>query len=263
MINNFLYNFPLICNPLEQFEINDFAYFQVPLFSAAKFSLTNIGFYLIIVLVLVILITPLAINNRRIIPSRWSISQESMYGSILGMVTEQIGARNQIYVPLIFVLFNFVLFNNLIGLIPYSFTPTSQLVLTIGLSTAILIAVTIVGLVRHGLVFFSYFVPAGTPLGLVPLLVFIEILSYLARALSLGLRLSANMIAGHSLLKIFSGFAYGIATSGPLMLLVSLLPLAFLTVIYGLELAIAFLQAYVFTILTSSYVKDALDLHSA
>ena len=135
--------------------------------------------------------------------------------------------------------------------------------LTIGLSTAILIAVTIVGLVRHGLVFFSYFVPAGTPLGLVPLLVFIEILSYLARALSLGLRLSANMIAGHSLLKIFSGFAYGIATSGPLMLLVSLLPLAFLTVIYGLELAIAFLQAYVFTILTSSYVKDALDLHSA
>ena len=123
MINNFLYNFPLICNPLEQFEINDFAYFQVPLFSAAKFSLTNIGFYLIIVLVLVILIFPLAINNRRIIPSRWSISQESMYGSILGMVTEQIGARNQIYVPLIFVLFNFVLFNNLIGLIPYSFTP--------------------------------------------------------------------------------------------------------------------------------------------
>src|SRR3954469_11250879 len=248
-------------NPLEQFEINDFAYFQVPLLSAAKVSLTNIGFYLIIVLVLIITINLLTSNNRRITPSRWSITQEGMYGSILGMVRDQIGATNEIYVPLIFIFFNFVLFNNLIGLVPYSFTPTSHLVLTIGLSTAILIGVTIIGLVRHGLVFFSYFVPAGTPLALVPLLVVLETISYLARALSLGLRLGANMIAGHTLLKIFSGFGYGIATSGPLILLVSLLPLAFLTIIYGLELAIAFLQAYVFTILTCSYVKDAIDLH--
>lgn len=109
-----------------------------------------------------------------------------------GLVLDQIGAASEIYVPLIFVFFNFVLFNNLVGLVPYSFTTTAQLVLTIALSTTILIAVTIIGLVRHGLVFFSYFVPAGTPLGLVPLLVTIESLSYFARALSLGLRLSAN-----------------------------------------------------------------------
>jgi len=256
------YTLPLgISNPLEQFEINDFAYFQVPLFSAAKFSLTNIGFYLILVLFLIISVNLLTTNNQRIVPSRASISQEAMYGSILGMVREQLGVVNEIYTPLIFVFFNFVLFSNLVGLVPYSFTPTSHLIITIGLSTTILIAVTIIGLVRHGLVFFSYFVPAGTPLGLVPLLVVLELISYLSRALSLGLRLGANIIAGHTLLKIFSTFAYGITKAGPLMLLISLLPLGFLTILYGLELGIAFLQAYVFTLLTCSYIKDAIDLH--
>jgi F-type H+-transporting ATPase subunit a len=155
MLNNNFFNWEA-SNPLEQFEINDFAYFQVPLLSTIKVSLTNIGFYLLIVLALIITINMLTSNNRRITPSRWSITQEGMYGSILGMVRDQIGATNEIYVPLIFVFFNFVLFNNLIGLVPYSFTPTSHLVLTIGLSTAILIGVTIIGLVRHGLVFFSY-----------------------------------------------------------------------------------------------------------
>jgi len=251
--------FSLISNPLEQFDILDFAYFTFPLFSAAKFSLTNIGFYLILVLMLIISINFLTTNNQRIIPSRWSISLESSYGTIVSMVREQIG--HEIYVPLIFVFFNFVLFNNLIGLVPYSFTPTSHLIMTIGLSSALLMTVTIIGLVRHGLVFFSYFVPAGTPFTLVPLLVIIELISYLARALSLGLRLSANMIAGHSLLKIFSGFTWTTIKIGPVMILISLLPLSFLTLLYALELAIAFLQAYVFTILLCSYIKDAIDLH--
>jgi F-type H+-transporting ATPase subunit a len=251
--------FSLISNPLEQFDILDFAYFTFPLFSAAKFSLTNIGFYLILVLMLIISINFLTTNNQRIIPSRWSISLESSYGTIVSMVREQIG--HEIYVPLIFVFFNFVLFNNLIGLVPYSFTPTSHLIMTIGLSSALLMTVTIIGLVRHGLVFFSYFVPAGTPFTLVPLLVIIELISYLARALSLGLRLSANMIAGHSLLKIFSGFTWSTINMGPVMILISLLPLSFLTLLYSLELAIAFLQAYVFTILLCSYIKDAIDLH--
>jgi len=251
--------FSLISNPLEQFDILDFAYFTFPLFSAAKFSLTNIGFYLILVLMLIISINFLTTNNQRIIPSRWSISLESSYGTIVSMVREQIG--HEIYVPLIFVFFNFVLFNNLIGLVPYSFTPTSHLIMTIGLSSALLMTVTIIGLVRHGLVFFSYFVPAGTPFTLVPLLVIIELISYLARALSLGLRLSANMIAGHSLLKIFSGFTWSILKIGHVMILISLLPLSFLTILYSLELAIAFLQAYVFTILLCSYIKDAIDLH--
>jgi len=251
----------LASNPLEQFEINDFAYFQVPLFSTAKVSLTNIGFYLIIVLALVISINLLTTNNRRITPSRWSISQESMYCSILNIVRSQMGSASEIYVPFIYTLFMFVLFNNLVGLVPYSFTPTAQLVLTIGISTAILIAVTIVGLVRHGIVFFSLFVPAGTPLGLVPLLVIIELVSYLSRAISLGLRLASNMIAGHCLLNIFSGFTYNMLTSSILVSIVSLLPMAFLFAFFALELGVAFLQAYVFVILTCSYLNDAINLH--
>jgi len=254
-------NSPFIHNPLEQFEINDFAYFQAPLFSAVKVSLTNVGFYLMIVIITIISIHLLASNNYRLLPSRWSISIESIYCSILDLVKSQIGPTNEIYLPFIFVFFNFVLFNNLVGLVPYSYTPTSLLVFPIGLSSAILIGVTIIGFARHGIGFFSYFVPAGTPLGLVPLLVVIELISYLARALSLGLRLGANIIAGHSLLKIFSTFTYGMATSGFLMLVISLLPLIFLTIFYALELAVAFLQAYVFTILVCSYVKDAIDLH--
>jgi F-type H+-transporting ATPase subunit a len=250
-----------ISNPLEQFQLHDLAYFQVPLFSTVKFSLTNIGLYLIIVLLLISVINFIATNNLRILPSRWSISQESMYASIVSMVRNQIGNQNEIYVPLMYVIFNFVLFNNLIGLVPYSFTPTSYLIITIALSTTIVLAVTLIGLLRHGLVFFSYFVPAGTPLALVPLLVVIEIISYIARSLSLGLRLGANIIAGHSLLKIFSGFTSSAITIGPIIMICSILPLLVLTILYSLELAIAFLQAYVFTILTSSYLKDALDLH--
>ena len=249
-------------NPLEQFEIQDLAYFQVPLFSAAKISLTNIGLYIIIVLILVILMNQLLSNNRRITPSRWSISQESIYGSILALVREQIGAANEIYVPLIIVLFNFVLVNNLIGLVPYSFTPTAQLIMSIGLSSTIIIAVTIIGLVRHGIVFFSLFVPAGTPLMLVPLLVVLELISYTARALSLGLRLASNMIAGHSLLLIFSGFIYKMITLGFIMFIVSFLPITLLVILYGLEILIAFLQAYIFTLLTCTYIKDALHLHA-
>lgn len=251
----------LVNNPLEQFEINDFIFILAPIFGFTKFSLTNIGFYLILVVSIIISMNVLSKNNNNIIPSRWAIHSESLYGSILNMVREQVGSVNEIYVPLIFTLFNFVLFSNLIGLVPYSFTATSHLVLTLSLATTILIGVTIIGFQKHGLGFFAFFIPAGTPLGLVFLLVAIELISYLARAVSLGVRLGANMIAGHSLLKIISTFTWKIAVAGPVLLLVSALPLLFLTALAGLELGIAILQAYVFTILTCSYLKDAIDLH--
>lgn len=146
-------------------------------------------------------------------------------------------------------------------LVLYSFTTLSHLVLTLSLSTAILIGVTIIGFQRHGLGFFAFFIPAGTPFGLVFLLVAIEFISYVARAVSLGVRLGANMIAGHSLLKIISTFTWKMVVAGPVLLLVSVLPLLFLTALAGLEFGIAILQAYVFTILTCSYLKDAIDLH--
>lgn len=251
----------LVNNPLEQFEINDFVFILAPIFGFTKLSLTNIGFYLILVVGIVISMNVLSRNNGYVIPSRWAVHSESLYGSILNMVREQVGSANEVYVPLIFTLFNFVLFSNLIGLVPYNFTATSHLVLTLSLSTAVWIGVTIIGFQRHGLGFFAFFIPAGTPLGLVFLLVAIELISYVARAVSLGVRLGANMIAGHSLLKIISTFTWKMVVAGPVMLLVSVLPLLFLTALVGLELGIAILQAYVFTILTCSYLKDAIDLH--
>jgi F-type H+-transporting ATPase subunit a len=251
----------LVNSPLEQFEINDFVYVFAPILGFTKLSLTNIGFYLILMVVIVLGMNLLATNNRRVVPNRWSINQESIYGSVVNLVRDQVGPTNEIYVPLIFALFNFILFSNLVGMVPYSFTPTSHLVLTISLSTAIFLAVTILGLQKHGVGFFAFFIPAGTPLGLVPLLVAIELISYLARALSLGLRLGANMIAGHTLLKIISTFTWQMVVAGPVLLVVSILPLILLTALVALELGIAMLQAYVFTILTCSYLKDAIYLH--
>lgn len=251
----------IVNNPLEQFEIIDFVFIIAPILGFTKLSLTNIGFYLIMVFITILAMNLLARNSYSLIPNRWSVSTESIYGSILNMVRAQIGPANEIYVPFIFALFNFILFSNLIGMVPYSFTATSHLVLTLSLSTAIFLGVTIIGFQQHGIGFFAFFIPAGTPLGLVPLLVAIELTSYLARAFSLGVRLGANMIGGHVLLKIISTFTWKILFSGPLLFLVGLLPLALLVAFMGLELAIAMIQAYVFTILTCSYIRDGVELH--
>ena len=251
----------IVASPMEQFEIYDFITFNAPLLGSIKFSLTNIGFYLSLVFLLVLLILYLSSNNNNLIPSKWSIFQEGLYSSVLNIVRDQIGPSKELYLPFIYTLFIFVLLNNLVGLIPYSFTPTSHLLLTISISVTIFLGVTILGIVQHGLGFFAFFIPAGTPLALVPLLVPLELVSYFARALSLGVRLGANIIAGHALLKIISTFTWQLTTAGPIIFIISLLPIAFLTALFGLELGIAFLQAYVITILTCSYLKDAIYLH--
>jgi F-type H+-transporting ATPase subunit a len=155
----------------------------------------------------------------------------------------------------------FILINNLIGMVPYSFSTTSHFVLTFSISFTVVLGATILGLFEHKLVFFSLFVPAGCPLGLVPILVLIEFISYLARNVSLGLRLAANVLAGHMLLNILSGFTYKIMTSGIIYFFLGLLPLSFIIAFSGLELAIAFIQAQVFIVLTCGYIKDGLDLH--
>src|SRR5246127_1735421 len=165
------------------------------------------------------------------------------------------------FFPLMYVLFIFILVNNLIGLVPYSFASTSHFVLTFSMSFTIVLGATILGFQKHGLKFFSLFVPSGCPLGLLPLLVLIELISYLSRNVSLGLRLAANILSGHMLLAILGGFTYNIMTSGIVFFFLGLLPLAFIIAFSGLELAIAFIQAQVFVVLTCSYVKDGLDLH--
>ncbi|KAF7847749.1 hypothetical protein BT93_L2671 [Corymbia citriodora subsp. variegata] len=236
MLNNFI----IASSPLEQFETVNFISFTAPILGDFVISLTNVGLYTLIVL---------------------ALGLESSYATLHSMVKEQVGSSNEIYVPFIYSLFFFVVLANLVGNVPYSFAFTSSAIVAMGLSVMIFLGVTILGFMRHGIHFFSFFVPAGTPLALVPLLALIELISYFARAFSLGVRLFANIVAGHTLLKILSGFLYPALTSGILLFFVTLLPMAIFIALVGLEIAVSLIQAYVFTILTCSYLKDAIELH--
>jgi F-type H+-transporting ATPase subunit a len=249
-----------ILSPLDQFEIRDLL--SLNLLGNLHISLTNIGFYLIISAFFILLLHILSTNYNKLISNTWSIGQESLYATIHSIVTSQINPKNgQIYFPFIYTLFIFILINNLIGLIPYSFASTSHFVLTFSLSFSIVLGATILGFQKHGLKFFSLLVPAGCPLALLPILVLIEFISYLARNISLGLRLAANILSGHMLLNILAGFTYNIMTSGIIFFFLGLIPLSFIIAFSALELGIAFIQAQVFVVLTSGYIKDGLDLH--
>ena len=254
--------FTEISSPLDQFEIRNLLSLDAPILANIHLSLTNIGLYLIVGMLLILSLNILATNYNKIVSNKWSISQESIYATIHSIVVNQINARSgQIYFPFIYTLFIFILINNLIGMVPYSFTSTSHFILTFALSFTVVLGATILGFQRHGLEFFSLLVPAGCPLGLLPLLVLIEFISYLARNISLGLRLAANILSGHMLLNILAGFTYNIMTSGFIFFFLGLIPLVFIIAFSGLELGIAFIQAQVFVVLTSSYIKDGLDLH--
>lgn len=251
-----------ILSPLSQFEIRDLFSIDAPILGNFHISMTNIGFYLTIGAFFLLVINLLSTNYNKVVSNNWSISQESLYATIHSIVTNQINPRSgQLYFPFIYTLFIFILINNLIGMVPYSFASTSHFVLTFGLSFTIVLGATILGFQKHGLEFFSLLVPAGCPLGLLPLLVSIEFISYLARNISLGLRLAANILSGHMLLNILAGFTYNIMTSGFIFFLLGFIPLIFIIAFSGLELGIAFIQAQVFVVLTSGYIKDALDLH--
>lgn len=254
--------FATIASPLDQFEVRDLLCLNAPILGNMNLAITNIGLYLTIAALIILLLNVLATNYNKVVSNGWSISQESIYATVHSIVINQINAKKgQIYFPFIYTLFIFILVNNLIGLVPYSFASTSHFILTFSISFTVVLGATILGFQKHGLEFFSLFVPAGCPLALLPLLVLIEFISYLSRNVSLGLRLGANILSGHMLLNILSGFTYNIMTSGFIFLFLGLIPLAFIIAFSGLELGIAFIQAQVFVVLTSSYIKDAMDLH--
>lgn len=256
-MNNFV-----VLSPLDQFEIRDLISINLNILNNSHIYLTNIGLYLIISTILILSFNKLASNYNKLISNTWSINQESLYATIHSIVINQINSnKGQIYFPFIYALFLFILINNLIGMVPYSFASTSHFILTFFISFTVVLGATFLGFQKHGLEFFSFFVPSGCPLNLLPLLVLIEFISYLARNISLGLRLAANIVSGHMLLNILSGFTYKIMTSGILFLFVGLIPLAFIIAFSGLELAIAFIQSQVFVVLTCSYIRDSLDLH--
>lgn len=251
-----------IFSPLDQFELRDLLSLDLPFLGNIHISITNIGLYLTISAFFIFTLSLLSTNYNKLVSNNWSISQESLYATIHNIVTNQINSTTgQIYFPFIYTLFIFILINNLIGMIPYSFASTSHFVLTFALSFTIVLGATILGFQKHGLKFFSLLVPAGCPLALLPLLVLIEFISYLARNISLGLRLAANILSGHMLLTILAGFTYNIMTSGIIFFFLGLIPLSFIIAFSGLELGIALIQAQVFVVLTSGYIKDGLDLH--
>lgn len=250
-----------ILSPLAQFEVTSLIGINAPILGHLNITLTNLALYACFILLIALGFHIYGDNDSKLIPNNWSISLESSFASLNTMVKEQIGSHSEIYLPFIYSIFFFILFGNLISNVPYSFAVTASGIVSLGLSVTIFIGVTILSISLHKLKFFSFFIPGGTPLALVPLLVLIELVSYLARAVSLGVRLFANIVAGHTLLKILSTYLYKLFTGSVLVAVLTLIPFAIFLALVGLEIAVSLIQAFVFTLLVCSYLRDAIYLH--
>lgn len=238
-------------NPLEQFQIDRL----VPIhLGSLDVSFTNSSLLMVIAALLVTGLVVLGTRSASLVPGRLQSTVEIFYEFVANMVDENAGHEGRPYFPFIFTLFMFILFGNLLGLVPFSFTFTSHIIVTFALAAAVFIGVTIIGIVRHGFKFLTLFVPHGVPLPLLVILVPIEVLSYFIRPFTLSLRLFANMMAGHTMMAIFAGFVVSLGIFG-------ILPLGVNVALIFLELLVASLQAYVFAILTTLYLHDALHLH--
>lgn len=241
-----------MANPLHQFEIHVVAPLHI---GGLDLSLTNSAVFMLVTVIAVTAFLTIGMRDRRLVPGRWQSMAELSYEFIAGMVRDNVGNEGRRYFPFIFSLFMFILFGNLIGLLPYSFTFTSHIIVTFAMAIFVFLGVTVIGIVRHRLNFFSYFLPKGVPIIMAPLLIPIEVMSYLSRPVSLSIRLFANMMAGHTMMKVFAGFII------PLGILGGWAPLSVDVALTAFEFLVAFLQAYVFTILTCIYLHDAIHLH--
>jgi ATP synthase subunit 6 len=241
-------------SPLEQFEI-------VPILQMPFLTFTNASIILVLLSIFFGIFMISTTTFEKLIPNRWQSVFETIYDTVSELVYSNIGKDGSVFLPLIFVIFLFILLANLIGLIPYSFTVTSHLVVTFALSFTTYIGFNLIGIKKHKINFLSLLLPGGASLALVPLLVPIELVSYIFRAISLPVRLFANMMAGHTLLKVIAGFAWTMFNIGGIMFFAHFIPLIILVLLIGLELGVAIVQAFVFTILTCMYINDALNLH--
>lgn len=199
--------------------------------------------------------------SRAVVPGRLQSLTESAYEFVHGIVTAQVGDEGKRFFPFVFTLFMFVLFGNMLGLLPYAFTYTSHIAVTFTLAAIVFVLITVVALALHGKKFFGYFFPEGAPLWLAPIIIPVEVVSYLSRPISLSIRLFANMVAGHVMLKVFATFIVLLGGLGAVGPFVAVLPLTVNVALVGFEILVAFLQAYVFAILTSIYLHDAVHLH--
>ena len=238
-------------SPLSQFEIKRWVPIEI---GDVDVSLTNSAAFMMLTVVAIGVFLILGMRRPAMVPGRWQSMVELSYVFIANLVKDTVGTEGRPYFPFIFTVFMFVLVGNLIGMVPYGFTFTSHIIVTFTMAMVVFLGVTVIALIKHKIHFFTFFMPPDVPLFMAPLLVPIEIISYLSRPMSLSVRLFANMLAGHTLLKVFAGFVVALGLFG-------VFPLAFVVVLTGLEIVIAFLQAFVFTILTCLYLNDALHLH--
>jgi F-type H+-transporting ATPase subunit a len=245
-------------SPLEQFTINRLIPIEV---MGHDISFTQSSLFMVLGVIATASLMLMGMRRGALVPGRWQNVSEMLYETVFRLVHENLGKESAKYFPFVFTLFMIVLMGNLLGLIPYSFTYTSHIIVTGALALFVFGMATLVGIWRHGLHFFSLFLPKGLPLIMAPLIIPIEVISYLSRPVSLSVRLAANMMMGHTMLKLIAGFSASLVGLGVGMSAVGMLPFLVNIALTGLELMIAFIQAYVFAILTCIYLRDAIELH--
>ncbi|NDF11863.1 MAG: F0F1 ATP synthase subunit A [Proteobacteria bacterium] len=239
-------------SPMAQFEVKPIFPLQL---AGHDISYTNASLFMTLAVVAVVLFLAAGMRKRALVPGRFQSMAELSYEFVTNMIKDNIGASGRQYFPIIFTLFMFVITCNLLGMLPYSFTVTSQIVVTFAFAAMVFLGVTTIAFVRHGVDFLKFFVPAGAPGWIAPLMVFIELLAYLARPVTLSVRLAANMMAGHTMLKVIGGFVVALGFT------LGWMPFLLLTLLTGFEIFVAVLQAYIFTVLVCVYLNDALHLH--
>ena len=247
-----------MADPIHQFVITPIIPLEV---GGVDLSFTNSSLWMMIGVLLSVTILTMATRRKALVPGRMQVLGEMLYEFVANMIRENIGSGGRQYFPLIFTLFMVVLMGNLLGMIPYSFTYTSHIIVTMALALLIFFTVLIIGVVKHGPAFFSFLVPPGVPVWLFPLIIPIELVSFLARPVTLSVRLFANMMAGHLMLKVFAGFSVGMLSLGAAGFAAGLVPMFFNVILIGFEFLIALLHAYVFTVLSCIYLKDTVELH--
>jgi F-type H+-transporting ATPase subunit a len=242
-------------NPIEQFSISPLVSVEI---AGRDFSFTNSALYMAIAVALVCALMLAGAKGGVGVPGRLQSLAEMAYEFIAGMVRSAAGEHGMVFFPLVFCLFMFVLICNLVGLVPHAFTVTSHIVVTASLALLVFLTVVVVGIKENGLRFFKLFVPSGVPIYILPLVVAIEVFSFFVRPVSHSVRLFANMLAGHITLNVFGGFVVMLLGAGAAVKALAVLPFAMTIGLFALELLVAFLQAYVFAMLTCMYLNDAL-----
>jgi len=239
-------------NPMHQFEIRSIVPMEL---GGINLAFTNSSLLMILTVLASTLLMVVPMVRAGKIPTRWQSIPEMLYEFIYGLIRDVVGSDGLRYLPFVFSLFMMVLMGNMLGMLPYSFTFTSHIIVTAGLGILVISVVTIMGFVNHGTHFLSLFAPAGLPKFIYLILIPIEVISFLSRPITLAVRLAANMTAGHTVLKVFALFSVQMG------LIFGLAPMLMNSMLVALELLVATLQAYIFTILTCVYLKDAIELH--